>query len=221
MILNSEVEKINEELSKEFDRSVIRQVSKGGAKLDYVPVAEVIARLNLVLGTQHWSIDAAEVWIDGNNTDWALSKVTVSAIIGGVSTRKIGFGGQKIKQLKAGGPVDLGDELKGAMSDAFKKACQQFGVGLELARTDEALEAEDEERYRIESDSLPKADEETLKGLKETIANLTEEQAKESKTWWIKQGFPGLDKGLTTDQAEFIKNYLTQLIEKEKPFDAN
>jgi hypothetical protein len=45
-----------------------------------------------------------------------------------------GVGGQTIKRKRDGGIVDLGDEYKGAVSDALKKAAQSFGVGLYLAR---------------------------------------------------------------------------------------
>jgi hypothetical protein len=53
-----------------------------------------------------------------------------------------GFGGQTIKRKKDGTIVDLGDEMKGAVSDALKKAAQTLGVGLYLARSEEALEAD-------------------------------------------------------------------------------
>jgi hypothetical protein len=59
-----------------------------------------------------------------------------------MAVTKDGFGGQKIKRTKAGEIVDLGDEFKGAFSDALKKAAQQFGVALYLARSDEALSIE-------------------------------------------------------------------------------
>ena len=53
-----------------------------------------------------------------------------------------GIGGQKIKRTKNGDIVDLGDEMKGAVSDALKKAAQTLGVGLYLARSEEAMYAE-------------------------------------------------------------------------------
>jgi hypothetical protein len=50
----------------------------------------------------------------------------------------------QVKRKKTGDPIDLGDEYKGAVSDAFKKACQQFGVALYLARSEDALSYEQE-----------------------------------------------------------------------------
>ena len=49
---------------------------------------------------------------------------------------------QKIKLTKNQEPLDIGDELKGAVSDALKKAAQTLGVGLYLARSGEAMEIE-------------------------------------------------------------------------------
>ena len=66
-----------------------------------------------------------------------------------------GFGGQKIKRTKAGEIVDLGDEMKGAVSDALKKAAQTFGVALYLARSEEAmLEEYAAEREQRAQDSI-------------------------------------------------------------------
>ena len=64
------------------------------------------------------------------------------ATIEGNTVTRDGVGGQKIKISKNGEPVDIGDEVKGAVSDALKKAVQTLGVGLYLARSEEAIEIE-------------------------------------------------------------------------------
>jgi hypothetical protein len=68
--------------------------------------------------------------------------VRVKANIDGVTVTREGMGGQKIKLNKQGDPLDLGDEVKGAVSDALKKAVQTLGVGLYLARSEDAMEIE-------------------------------------------------------------------------------
>lgn len=134
----SEVEAL---LSEPFPKSMLRYHQ--GKRLTYVPVAEVIARMNRVLGVDNWSSEVVKMWREADHPDWVMAHVRVTACIAGVTVHRDGVGGQQIKKLKSGaGVVDLGDEYKGAVSDAFKKACQGYGVGLELARTDEALAEE-------------------------------------------------------------------------------
>lgn len=161
-------------LKKEFPQSTIKQVNKGGTSLDYVPIAEVINRLNVVLGVDAWGEQDTQVWRDGEYGDWVLARTTVWVrdSKGQVST-KTGYGGQKIKMKKDGsGPVDLGDEYKGAHSDAFKKACTKLGVALHLAR-DEAAVYND---VYDERDLAPHADEAVVKVLVEAIEALDDEQ---------------------------------------------
>ena len=44
-------------LSEPFPREVQRSMKKGGTSLTYIPVSEVITRLNTVLGIENWSYD--------------------------------------------------------------------------------------------------------------------------------------------------------------------
>jgi hypothetical protein len=118
------------ELSKPFPREVERQLDKGGVTLTYIPVSEVIARLNDVFGPLGWSYTQISCDRDALDPDFLVAHVRMTV---GDITRD-GVGGQKIKRMKSGDIVDLGDEYKGAVSDALKKAAQSFGVGLYLAR---------------------------------------------------------------------------------------
>jgi hypothetical protein len=119
-----------------------RTVSKSGRSLTYIPISEVIARLNKVIGLNNWSSEIVSVGRDSVDTDWVIAHVRLTAIVNGETITKDGVGGQQVKYTKAGKVLDLGDEFKGAMSDALKKAAQQLGVGLYLARDDAALEVE-------------------------------------------------------------------------------
>jgi hypothetical protein len=116
-----------------------RTLNKGGASLTYIPVSEVINRMNKVLGVEEWSFSINKWEQIGTSI---VAHVVVNANINGKVVSRDGVGGQKIKINKQGEPVDIGDEVKGAVSDALKKAVQTLGIGLYLARSEEAMEIE-------------------------------------------------------------------------------
>jgi hypothetical protein len=120
-----------------------RSVSKSGRSLTYIPISEVIARLNKVIGLGNWSSEIISIGRDATDLDWVVAHVRLTVTLDGVTISKDGVGGQQVKYTKAGKVLDLGDEFKGAMSDALKKAAQQLGVGLYLARDDAAMEVEE------------------------------------------------------------------------------
>lgn len=135
-----------ERLSEPFPTEVERSLRKGGTSLTYIPVSEVIARLNNVLGVNGWSYSVKDCGRDSESKDWIIALVTLTATIDGKEVHKDGCGGQEVKYMKGGEkPVDLGNEFKGAVSDALKKAAQSIGVGLYLARSEEALLHEQQE----------------------------------------------------------------------------
>jgi len=138
------------QLSEPFPPEVERQLKKGGTTLTYIPVSEVVSRLNKVLGVDKWTSEIVRCERDSLDPDFIVAHVRLIVTFEGEDglqqmVAKDGFGGQKIKRTKNGDIVDLGDEFKGAVSDALKKAAQQLGVGLYLARTDESLAIEEEE----------------------------------------------------------------------------
>lgn len=159
-------------LTAPFDRSKLKSTQG----MDYVPIAEVVARMNEVIGVGKWRVEIL-------NTDTWGSKLTKQGtspthVIAGVRVHLLddetnewtwsdGMGGQDVgffntpreKWLKdkkynkaqgsepngpdadvSSGPLNLGDNYKGACSDATKKALQLFGVGLELARDGQVLD---------------------------------------------------------------------------------
>lgn len=132
---------IQSQLNEPFPKEVERQLKKGGTSLTYIPVSEVISRLNKVLGYDGWSYQIIKCERDSLDPDFIVAHVRLEVYGFGMIT-KDGFGGQKIKRTKSGDIVDLGDEFKGAVSDALKKAAQALGVGLYLARSEEAMEME-------------------------------------------------------------------------------
>ncbi len=133
-------------LSEQFPREMERTLNKGGTNLTYIPVSEVINRLNKVLGVENWSFKIVRCERDAIDPEFVVAHVQIDWFSktphGLLTVSRDGIGGQKIKRTKQGTIVDLGDEFKGAISDALKKAAQTLGVGLYLARSDDAMEIE-------------------------------------------------------------------------------
>lgn len=190
---------IADALAAEFPPEAIKQVQKGRATLDYVPVSEVVTRLNNVLGLDGWQIVESEVWRDKLDTDWIIAKVTIEAEIDGRLKKRTGWGGQKIKMLNSGdGPVDLGDEFKGAASDALKKAASLLGVALHLSRDEEMIAFEEQQRLEAE-----RATEEQLDEIRAFASNLSGEDEEEFKDWWKKNVGRRINSGrVTKDQYQ-------------------
>jgi len=126
-----------EALSAKFDESVHRSMLKGGTRLTYIPVAAVIQRLNEVLGVDAWSLKIVSVYRDATDPDFIVAHVMLTAEFEREVVTRDAVGGQRIKRTRDGGIIDLGDEMKGAVSDALKKAAQTLGVGLYLTGVDD------------------------------------------------------------------------------------
>jgi len=141
--MNGPTNNIYNALAENFPQEMERTVNKGGTLLTYIPVSEVINRLNRVLGVDKWSFTIIRCERDSADPEFVVAHVRIEYLVTDYQTIcRDGFGGQKIKRTKQGAIVDLGDEFKGAISDALKKAAQTLGVGLYLARSDDAIEAE-------------------------------------------------------------------------------
>lgn len=122
-------------LAEPFPAAMLRSLSKGGTSLTYVPAPEVITRLNTVLGVAAWSFTVVEHFMFEEHV------VVHGRLVVGDATYEQ-FGGQPLKRFKeekGGGPLDVADDYKGAASDALKKCAAMLGVGLELARKEEAI----------------------------------------------------------------------------------
>jgi recombination DNA repair RAD52 pathway protein len=131
-------------LYAQFPAEMERTMTVSGVELKFIPVSEVINRLNKVLGIDAWSFEVLKLERDPIETDEIISHVSLTAKIGDSTITKHGVGGVSIKRIKSTGrPVDLGNSYKMAVSDALKKAAQQLGVGLYLSRTADALDAEE------------------------------------------------------------------------------
>jgi recombination DNA repair RAD52 pathway protein len=131
-------------LAEPFPQEMEKVVVKSGVQLIYIPVSEVINRLNKFLGMENWSFEIISCGRDQADPDYILAHARITYTPeGGAPIVRDGFGGSKVKRSKQSSQIiDLGDDFKGAVSDALKKAAQTLGVGLYLSRSDDAMEAE-------------------------------------------------------------------------------
>lgn len=172
-------------LSEPFPSEVEKQLKKGGASLTYIPVSEVITRLNKVLGVDMWSYEIIKCERDALDPDYIVAHVRLSATFvptekaPNIIVTKDGIGGQKIKRTRNGDILDLGDEMKGAVSDALKKAAQHFGVGLYLARSEESMHLEYAEEQAVSPISSEHFDR-----LRKVLNSQTQEVIEGAKKYW-------------------------------------
>jgi hypothetical protein len=174
-------------LSEPFPQEMEKVITKSGVNLTYIPVSEVINRLNKVMGFDKWSYSIVSCGRDASDLDFVLAHVRIDYFPSGSEMKPIsrdGFGGQKIKRTKQGAIVDLGDEFKGAISDALKKAAQAFGVGLYLARTEDAMEIE----QAIDASNAPISEhEQRWESFKTMSKSLTKEQREQISSAWASE----------------------------------
>lgn len=98
----------------------------GGTKYKYIKGEDVITRLNAAF-KHDWNSKVVNI-IESGNQIIVLVEITAEGI-----THQ-GFGGSEIAVYrdgpKKGSPVDMSNSYKSALTNAIKKAAEQFGVGL-------------------------------------------------------------------------------------------
>lgn len=172
-----------QQLSEPFPQEMEKTVNKSGTNLVYIPVSEIINRLNKILGVDKWSFTIVRCERDGTDPEFVVAHVRIDWYQDGLTCiSRDGFGGQKIKRNKQGGILDLGDEFKGAISDALKKAAQTLGVGLYLARSEDAIEIE----QAIEASAQAPKETGSPKyfQVKEMFDGLTDDKKRDVKQFW-------------------------------------
>lgn len=177
---------IYQHLSEAFPQEMERVLTKSGVNLTYIPVSEVINRLNKVLGVDKWSFQVLRVDRDAIDPEFITAHVRLNWYLSEFNTvDRDGIGGQRIKRNKQGQIVDLGDDYKGAVSDALKKAAQTLGVGLYLARSEDAIEIEQVIEHTAQAAPAPLSELQTK--VKEMIDGLTADEKVVIKQFWSEQ----------------------------------
>jgi hypothetical protein len=112
-----------EKLTEPFPLSAHKHRQLQGKSLTYVEGHTVIHRLNAATGNT-WSLEVKRIDTVQLNEDWRQVTAHVALTIPGLGTREhIGIQDVHVKGA---------DLVKGAVTDALKKAATLFGVGLEL-----------------------------------------------------------------------------------------
>lgn len=215
-------ENLYDRLVEPFPVEMERTVRKSGTELVYLPVSEVINRMNRVFGPLSWSHQVISCGRDVTDQEWVIAHVRVTAsheTQAGVLSVSIhdGFGGVRVKRTKQGDIVDLGNEFKGAVSDALKKACQHFGVGLYLARDIEAIEIDEAMHapVQVQQEAAPSPLLEKYKVFRELRDQLSPEQREELRAWWAKysnnQPVPQVNE-FTLEQLEALIFEVTRIL---------
>lgn len=185
-----ELNEVTRSLYAQFPAEMEKIFTVSGVELRFIPVSEVINRLNRVLGVDAWSSEIIKLERDQHEPDEIIAHVSLTAEIAGKTVVKHGVGGTSIKRIKSTGkPVDLGNSFKMAVSDALKKAAQQLGVGLYLSRSMDAIDAE----------------EAMLGGYEEEAV---ESQKTELDEKW--DNFVELAKALTSEKKEILNSFWTK-----------
>ena len=159
-----------------------------------------------MIGVDKWTSEIVRCERDSLDPDFIVAHVRLVITFEGPDglqqmVAKDGFGGQKIKRTKNGDIVDLGDEFKGAVSDALKKAAQQMGIGLYLARSEESLAIDEEE-------SKPPIDEAIIKLWTDFLAmtkELNADQKAELGEMWSEYADGAPKPTLETAKAEDLE----------------
>lgn len=208
---------IREKLDVPFPDVVLGELPKAGITLTYVPVAEVITRLNQVLGTGGWSYTVEDHWTATNEytffdkktkerksatENWVMAHVRVIALVDDLQCARDGIGGYNTS--KPG--MDYADGYKSAVSEGLKKAAQALGVGLHLSRKEEAI------AFSIES-SAPRADNDAVQYLVETIKGSSDDlkAAVRARGRDIGVSYTDMTEDHYNDLRVFIETYLAPM----------
>lgn len=123
--MSTKFKEIFEGLAGEIPRKSIRVRNQRGDRIAYITARVAQNRLDEVLGPENWECEWKIVGeVAKGNTLIVLADCTV----------RIRLGDQTVSRSDTGGASNPDPIVarKGAVSDAFKRACVQFGIGREL-----------------------------------------------------------------------------------------
>lgn len=177
---------VYQQLSEPFPPEMEKTLVKSGIPLTYIPISEVINRLNKVLGVDKWDFFVNSCERDSHDPEFITARVRLCWNIDGnnEAVYKEAIGGQKVKRNKKGEIVDLGDDFKGAVSDALKKAAQMLGVGLYLARSEEAMDIEEAMEASVPAPQIDDEIEKKWNNFVSIVKNLSDNKKSSLNEFW-------------------------------------
>ena len=137
-------------LQKTPDKHKYKRKAKGGGTWEYVTGVYMKKVLNLMFGW-NWSFEIVEHKFDLEvEQAYVLGKLTVTS--GGKTIVKMQFGRAEIKIKKSDGkPLDIGNDLKAAATDALKKCASELGIASDVYAPNEFKEIQIIENPSIET----------------------------------------------------------------------
>ena len=109
---------------------VLKRPARGGLQVDYVPGWWVIEQLN-TLFNHKWSFEILAHDINKDQV-WVKGRLIIHRP-NGENVIKDSFGSAEVKYNKESGkPIDIGDDLKAAATDALKKASTLLGIAADV-----------------------------------------------------------------------------------------
>lgn len=127
---------------------IYERPAKGGGKWKYVKSADVVVALNTTFGG-FW--DFTVITDEATALDIAIKtksvvvkgKLTITNPSTGVSVTREQYGRKDVMFNKGTNqPLDFGNDMKAAASDALKKCASQFGLFNDIYRDNEIMEIE-------------------------------------------------------------------------------
>lgn len=140
---------------------VYTRPAKGGGTWDYVTGVYVKKVLNYAFGWL-WSFEIKDKGREGDLV-WVLGKLTVE-LPNGKKIVKEQFGRADIKMKKGTqNPLDYGNDLKSASTDALKKCASELGIASDIYGKNEFKEIK---MIEVESQEMSEEDQELIKNCK-------------------------------------------------------
>lgn len=146
------VDQLNLMLAKTPESQIRKRKAKGGGTWDYVTGAYIKKVLNLMFGFD-WDFNILDYKFDINvGQAFVHGRLTVSVVDNYGNVRKIikeQFGRQEIKfknewvdgkKVKTNIPLDLGNDMKAAATDALKKCASELGIAQDIYAPNEYKE---------------------------------------------------------------------------------
>ncbi len=146
--------------------------AKGGGQWSFVTGVYVKKILNYVFGFL-WDFEVKDKGKEGDQV-WVLGRLTIKNATGEAIIIKEQFGRADVK-LKRGTeiPLDYGNDLKAAATDALKKCASELGIASDIYGSNEFKDIKEEPKEKDD-----KKKNEYLKNIKDKISKINKENGK-------------------------------------------
>lgn len=149
-------------LAEPFPAAVVKQKSKGGTRIAFVPWHHYVRRLNALVGSG-WSMGEPVV-------REIAGKLVLGVPVTILGVTRVNFGDEDE------GKDDYGTASTNAWAQAFKRTCALFGVGLDMYDKDGSGDAVVQQAQRTPEPTISDRISERIAQLADPAVTLTEKQ---------------------------------------------